>query len=330
MKSLGVVLFALTIIVGTYLSLTGDYFYTTETKELGSKENKASSVLFLGDMMFDRAIRQIAEDKGYSHLFSCAKDILLEQTAVVANLEGPITDNESVSKGTKPGNTDNFQFTFEPKITDTLVLSNIGYVNIGNNHILNFGQGGLKETKKYLDKVGIKYFGSLGFSEAGEPLLATSSVAHVPVDTRELALVNYNQFWYPDATTTTGLIEREKSEGRFVVVYAHWGEEYATTSNSIQQELAHRFVESGADAVIGSHPHVVQEVEEYLGRPIFYSLGNFIFDQWWNNEVRTGLGVRMTFEPNEPKPKFDTIRFVLNKNGTTCPVLGEDGNNKIS
>ena len=317
MKNLSVALFLFAVVAGLYLNMTNNYFYRQKLRGIDNSAEGTSSVLFVGDIMFDRAIRGIADDKGYLYLFSCVKDVLLAQGTVVGNLEGPITKNKSVSKGTKPGNTDNFQFTFDPQVTDALLLSNIGYLNIGNNHIFNFGREGLADTKKYLTKAGIKYF--------GDPLEVTTSVAHISLPGREIALINYNQFCCdtPElmAEAVGKLVETEKNEGRFVVVYAHWGEEYATSSNSVQQKLAHTFIEFGADAVIGSHPHVVQEVEEYLGRLIFYSLGNFIFDQWFSDDTMLGMGVRLSFSPNSKSPHFETIMFTLNKDGTTCSVI---------
>ena len=127
--------------------------------------------------------------------------------------------------------------------------------------------------------------------------------------------------WYPDVATTSDLIAEEKALGRYVIVYAHWGEEYSSTSSE-QVRAAHAFIESGADAVIGSHPHVVQDLEYYLGKPIFYSLGNFIFDQWFSPEVMRGMGVRVVFNPPQ-NPQFQVIDFEINRDGTTCPVSDE-------
>ena len=71
----------------------------------------------------------------------------------------------------------------------------------------------------------------------------------------------------------------------------HWGQEYHLENSSSQQELAHKIIEAGADLIIGHHPHVVQSIEEYKGKLIFYSLGNFVFDQYFSEETRQGLAV---------------------------------------
>jgi hypothetical protein len=80
------------------------------------------------------------------------------------------------------------------------------------------------------------------------------------------------------------------------IAYVHWGTEYELAHNAAQETLAHVLIDAGADAVIGHHPHVVQDVAFYKDKPIFYSLGNFIFDQYWDTDVQTGLGVRMTID----------------------------------
>jgi len=266
--------------------------------------------------MFDRDIRRIGEKEGYSYLFSCMKDILLDTSIAVANLEGPITHNVTKSMGTKPGDIENMNFTFAPAITDALLLNNIGYVNIGNNHILNFGKEGLVETKNYLTKAGIRYFGEPNLDNATN----TNNVAHIKLAQKTIALVNYNQFWYPNATSTENSIKQEKLVDNYVVIYAHWGEEYAS-STSAQRALAHGFIDSGADFVTGSHPHVVQERELYKGKYIFYSLGNFIFDQWFSEDVMNGLAVRLTFQNEFDEPLVEELPIKLMRDGRTCPVL---------
>ena len=86
-----------------------------------------------------------------------------------------------------------------------------------------------------------------------------------------------------------------------IVVSMHDGTEYAHASNVNQQKFAHTAIESGADLVIGHHPHVVQEVEMYQGKYIFYSLGNFIFDQMWSIDTRQGLAVKILLDKSGVK-----------------------------
>ncbi len=270
---------------------------------------KPLSVLFFGDMMFDRDIRKVGAKQGYSYLFSCITSTLQDQDLIVANLEGPITSHASVSKSSQVGTSDNFTFTFDPAVTDALVLANIGVVNIGNNHILNFGKEGVLQTIGNLTKAGIQYFGDPATSSGA--LLIDRSGIH-------LSFINYNQFAGPTEGETIATIKEQQQSGRIVIVYTHWGEEYLPPTPAVR-ELAHRFIDAGADAIIGSHPHVVLEHEFYNGHPIFYSLGNFIFDQYFTAEVSHGLGVRLLFTPGFD-PQIEELPVELLRDGRTCPV----------
>jgi len=119
-------------------------------------ENKFVEILFVGDLMFDRGIRYYAEKNGGNDfIFKEISKFLKDKDLVVANLEGPITKNQSVSAGTVPGSTNNYFFTFDPSVARTLYKNNIKLVSLGNNHILNFNYDGLAETKKYLDEANV-------------------------------------------------------------------------------------------------------------------------------------------------------------------------------
>lgn len=248
-----------------------------------------ASIIFGGDMMFDRTIRTLLVREGEDYIFSCIKDVLQGADLVLANLEGPITSHDSVSVGTAPGMEGNYTFTFPLSTAELLKRHNITLVNIGNNHIMNFGREGLLETKQALSRAGVRYFGDPDSAEADR--VARLSLKGIP-----FSFVNWSD-WTSDKTDhTVAQVEKEAMLGRIVVVYTHWGEEYAPVTPRVRQ-LAHSFVEAGADIVLGSHPHVVQEHEIYKGAHIYYSLGNLVFDQYWEESVRRGLLVRVEFTP---------------------------------
>lgn len=243
------------------------------------------AVLFGGDMMFDRTIRRAIDEKGGDFIFSCIDEILKDADLVVANLEGPITDNPSTSMNTAPGADGNYTFTFPTSTASLLFAHNIRMVNIGNNHIENFGLDGVRSTMSALADTHVGYF--------GDPIdRATTSVN---INDVHFAFINYNEFG-GDASTTILQIQDAHMQGKFPIVYTHWGIEYATTSPEYVRALAHTFVDAGAEIVIGSHPHVVQEREYYREKYIYYSLGNLIFDQYWSDDVRRGLMVRVVFD----------------------------------
>lgn len=266
------------------------------------------TVLFGGDMMFDRTMRTTIDEKGGDFVFSCIDQTLQEADLVVANLEGPITANDSESVGSVVGAPDNFTFTFPLSTAELLYAHHIRIVNIGNNHILNFRNDGVRTTMTALAGAGVGYF--------GDPLSASSAAGsfnHV-----RLTFINYNEFVHGgEASTTLSQIQAARASGQLPVVYTHWGIEYATTSPERIQALAHKFVDAGAALVIGSHPHVVEEHEVYKNVPIYYSLGNFIFDQYWNDDVRHGLLVEVTFTASGVTSTKE-IPVVLGSDRRTC------------
>ncbi len=247
-----------------------------------------TDILFIGDMMFDRSVRQTMDAKGVDFIFSCITTHLAESDFVVGNLEGPITQNPSKSLGSAVGSPDNFVFTFPEYVAPLLSRHNIRAVSLGNNHISNFGSRGVEETTRALKAARVGYFG-----EPGE-----QSVLEIESKGILLTFIGYNEFdteW--TASTTINQIVAARAKGRLPVVFSHWGDEYKPAS-ARQKSLAHRFVDAGAELVMGAHPHVIQESENYKGKYIYYSLGNFVFDQYWNEAVRTGLMVDVVFESN--------------------------------
>ena len=109
-------------------------------------------------------------------------------------------------------------------------------------------------------------------------------------------LVNYNQFIPMDEHEVVDLLVDHRQDHDLMVVYAHWGNEYEPVARDATRSLARSFVDAGADVVIGSHPHVMQDVEEYRGKRIYYSLGNMVFDQYFSEEVREGMLVEVVLD----------------------------------
>ncbi len=279
------------------------------TAPLITREPPRATVLFAGDMMFDRSIRVAMQQNGDDHVFSCIAERLQEPGIVVANLEGPITENRSRSVGSTPGDSNNFTFTFPTSTAALLYRHNIRLVNLGNNHIYNFGDDGVKSTKEWLLRAGVAYFGD---PESPEH----ERVARITLNSIPFAFVNWSDWTSTSAGVVADVIAAERAAGRIVVVYTHWGEEYIEPTARVRS-VAHRFVDAGAEIVIGSHPHVVQEHEIYNGKHIYYSLGNFVFDQYWMESVRTGLVVEVTFDQSGVM-HVEEQRVSLGRDRRTC------------
>lgn len=270
-----------------------------------------AEILFGGDMLFDRSIRTTMDEKGGDFIFSCIAQTLRDADIVVANLEGPITSTSSKSVGSPVGGEWNYTFTFPTSTASLLARHNIRLVNLGNNHIMNFSRWGLEETKRYLAEAHVRYFGDPDATEADR--VARLTVGGVP-----LSFVNWSD-WTSDKTDhTVAQVRTEAEDGRVVVVYTHWGEEYVPPIPRVRA-LAHQFVDAGAAIVIGSHPHVVQEHEVYNGKEVYYSLGNFVFDQYWNEEVSHGLLLEVTFN-RTGVTSVKEIPIALGRDRRTCLV----------
>ena len=279
-------------------------------KELPIRDKKEMSILFLGDLMFDRSIRQFAQKKGNDFIFEKVADLLKDNDLAVVNLEGPITDNQSKSVNTVPEQKEHFYFTFDKSLAETLAKNNIKLVNLGNNHTLNFGQEGLVQTENYLKENNVDYF--------GDPVNKEKNYIFKEINGMIIGFVSYNQFG-GSAEETINNINNIKNKVDTLIVYTHWGKEYEKIFSEKIKSLAHSFVDSGADLIIGSHPHVVQDIEEYKGKRIYYSLGNFIFDQYFSAETMSGLAVRVKVNPDDKSLEFQEIPLVMNKSGQVLP-----------
>jgi len=229
---------------------------------------------------------------------------LKDSDLVVGNLEGPITENASVSMFTEPGGNNNYTFTFPTNTAKLLAKNNIKIVSLDNNHTNNFGQEGIASTKKYLTEAGVNYFGNY-------------TIYRTKYGNTNISFISYNEFGGESVEKIAEEIREEKNNGQMVFVYAHWGDEYVAPPARVKN-AAKLFVQSGADLIVGSHPHVILPSEKINGVPVYYSLGNFIFDQYWNKDVSTGL----VLEINVSSGKIKTIehKVSLNRDGRTCLV----------
>lgn len=269
-------------------------------------KQKDTKIIFVGDLNFDRKARELVSEKGGDFIFSCIHEYLNSADIVVGNLEGPITDRKSISVGTEPGTIQNYAFTFDPIILPLLKSNNIKLVNIGNNHILDFGEDGYQSTMKYLKKSGIDFIGGI---YGDEPL------KRLNLNGSKVSFISYNQFSGINKELVAKKIRSEHARGRVVVVYTHWGEEYGAISQD-QRLAAELFATSGADIIIGSHPRIISEKDQMLDTKVYYSLGNFTFDQYWNPAVRTGLLIELNIIDGRLIPA--ERKLILDSQGRTC------------
>jgi poly-gamma-glutamate synthesis protein (capsule biosynthesis protein) len=242
-------------------------------------------LLFVGDMMFDRAIRKTVNRFGYNYVFGDSKQIFNNYDLVIGNLEGSITD--FASKTLRPDGTTSgtpLDFTFATATAPALKQNGIDVVSLANNHSFNRGQIGLDETRKYLAGSGVDFFGDPN-NIAGQ-ISTTKCVNNICI-----GIVGYNEFSYINEDKVLDEVKNLRPKVDVLIVMPHWGVEYQKKPSSLQKRLAHEWIDAGADVVVGSHPHIIESVENYRGKKIFYSMGNYIFDQTFSFDTTHGLTV---------------------------------------
>lgn len=282
--------------------------YITGFFSLGyQNKSEQATLLTFGDLMLDRYVKKIIDKNGKDYPFQNIKRALIGNDLTLASLEGSFTDFQP-----KLLDPDNTNFTFDPNLIPALKKIGFNIFNLANNHSLDFGEKGFVQSQTYLKSNNIDYFGS--------PLNNNRFSIIKNIRGIKIGFIGYNEFNNSDFNKILEEIKKIKQEVNFVVVYAHWGIEYQTTFSKTQQEKARQFIDAGADVVLGSHPHVIQPIEVYKNKAIFYSLGNFLFDQTFSKETQQGLGVGIVFD----KTKMDYYLLPIENKGFQVNLLGKE------
>ena len=195
-------------------------------------------------------------------------------------------------------------FTGDPALIGGIARAGIDVASVASTHIGDGGRAGILQTIASLKKNGIVPFG------AGTNLATARQPAIFEMGGVKVAILGYDGIsskYYGATPTTIGdaplsaaYIKADVAAARaagaqVVIVFPHWGIEYTFGPSATQQRLGHLMIDAGADIVIGNHPHWVQSVEIYKGKPIWYSLGNFTFDQSWSEPTLEGITLELTF-----------------------------------
>ena len=264
--------------------------------------------------MLGRNVQLLGERFGEDYPFEKVKDLLAQYDVAVGNLEGPVVAGAPRT----PANS--FKFAFPTSSPMALRAAGFNLVSLANNHTVDFGQKGYEETVGRLAEEGISSF--------GHPISGSAAyVKRIEQKNKKIAFFGYNAT-YPSLDEKSALSEisgeRESSPDQLIFIFIHWGEEYSLSAGDSQKKLAHEFIDAGATAVIGSHPHVVQEFELYKNRPVFYSLGNFIFDQYFSKETQEGLMVSAKIFETKIVYEFLPIVSIKSQPGIIESALGAE------
>jgi poly-gamma-glutamate synthesis protein (capsule biosynthesis protein) len=261
-------------------------------------------MLSFGDLMLDRDVKKFMEQEGadypFEKIFGPDGIDRTEYDYMTANLEGPIVD--------APKRADLFpQFAFDPELAPG-VLQKYGFdlLSTANNHSWDHNAKGWESTLESLNEVGIAHVGHpKNHFEFDQYETEINGLSFGFMGITDML---FDVDWEEAKSTATELKQRND----FVILMIHWGVEYKMISSFRQQDKAHGMMDAGVDMIIGHHPHVVQEHEYYKGKPIYYSLGNFVFDQYFSQAVQNGLGLDITFR-EDGEIFIEEIPFQINK-----------------
>ena len=275
------------------------------------------TLAFVGDVMLDS--RPGASIRAGNDPFARVADELARADAAIANLEC------AVASGGAPVEKI-YTFRAEPSVVPVLAR-HFAAVTLANNHTGDYGPAALVETMTLLDAARLAHFG------AGRDLRSAHRAHFIERRGVRIALLGYDEFMprsFEAGTSSPGVAWSEDEDviadiraaralgADIVIPFMHWGWEYETRPTARQSELARRMVDAGADAIVGSHPHVTQTAEYYRGKPIVYSLGNFVFDGFDTLVTRTGWILELELEKSGVT-RFRTRVVRLDDDGAPVP-----------
>jgi poly-gamma-glutamate synthesis protein (capsule biosynthesis protein) len=276
-------------------------------------ENEPIKMLFVGDVMLAETPGKLI--KNGQNPFQYFDALFKRADIKIGNLECTVSLKGTAEE--KP-----FTFRANPRVIPVL-KKHFTAVSVANNHSGDFGALAFADMLDNLDQGKMPYIGG------GHNLRAAHQPFIIEVKGKRIAILAYNEFFprsfealpdragiaWSDDDFVKHDIQQAKLKADLVIVYPHWGWEHEKMSSARQQYLAHLMIDSGADVIVGGHPHVTQNIEMYQGKPIFYSLGNFVFNGFDDEETTTGWALELTMSADS-KIAWHIYTAKLDKNGT--------------
>lgn len=258
-----------------FFLVLGSFAYFSSTTNHFSV-SKITTITIAGDVMLGRSVMGHSMSiKNPRYPFEKIYPKIGTADLTFVNLENPIVKNcPFVDSG--------FKFCADPKMIEGLLFAGIDIVNLANNHIYNYGKDGFEQTKEYLKMNNIDYVGDGNFKVKN-------------INGTTFGFLGFDFVTKEPTDNDYILVKKSANQVDQLIVGVHWGNEYSANSTLHQKEIAKKLIENGADVIAGHHPHWVQENDHINGKPVYYSLGNLVFDQMWSDETRKGLVVNLKF-----------------------------------
>ena len=251
-----------------------------------------------GDVMLGRSINQRLLQTSDRYPFNDVADALKTFDLTIGNLECVISRLGSPIPGK--------QYTFEgdPLGFGRLTAAGYSIMSVANNHSGDYGKAAFVDMLGHLPDHGVTPVGGgVNLAAAHQPVIRSIRSTTIGI----LAYCEIEPFGFAATETTPGHawldaalmsadIKALRPKVDFLIVFTHWGIEYHPVESTDQEAMARVAIDSGADFVVGAHPHVIQPSSSYRGKPIVFSLGNFVFDEMYSEDVRLGNVLSLTVQ----------------------------------
>lgn len=267
------------------------------------------TLAFTGDILLDGFVGDQIAKYGVNYPFAKVAPFMKKADIAFANLETPVSIRGTAAEKT-------FAFRSKPAALGGLGFAGIDGVTVANNHILDYGQQAMLDTLIHLDRYKIGHTGAgKNIEEAFKPYIKTVKGKRIAILGASRVLSGPS--WYAgknspgaaSAYTPEPLLSAIKQSAKandYTIVYLHWNEEFKDYPEKYARTLAKQMIDSGADIILGAHSHCLMGIEYYKHKPIYYSLGNFVF----NRSTRGGEKTLHTM----------LVNFQINSSGVTSRI----------
>lgn len=273
----------------------------TVARPTNTPDTRPVTIAITGDIMLGRSVNTQLMATNDRFPFNDTADYLRGFDLTVGNLECVV----STLGAPIPGK----QYTFEgnPRGFDRLAAAGFDITSVANNHSGDYGKSAFTDMLAHLPKHGIMPLGGgHNYTEAHQPVIrairstTVGFLAYCEIEPNAFAATatTPGHAWL-EATAVQRDIKAVRPRVDYLIVFMHWGIEYQPMEDGQQQAMARLAIDAGADFVVGAHPHVIQPNEKYHGKPIVYSLGNFVFDKMYSEDVRTGQVLALTVQGSQ-------------------------------
>ncbi|MBS4190477.1 CapA family protein [Bacillus sp. FJAT-49705] len=302
---------------------------TEEVENVEPLKDQKLTMTMVGDVMLGRHVEEVIKQHGADYLFRYVKPYFDNSEYVSGNLATPILKDEvsNYSEADK-------SIHLHTDSSAIQAVKNAGFtvMNLANNHVMDYKEKGLLDTLDTFESSNMDYVGAgknrkdakeqINYQDVNGVRVATlgftDEFVSGDIATKEQGgVLSAN----PDVFFEMIAKAKDPKQGNadLVVVNVHWGQEYDTDTSPRQKALAKAMVDAGADIIIGHHPHVLQSFDIYKQGVIFYSLGNFVFDQGWTRTKDTAM-VQYNLEDNG-KATIDVVPLQIEE-ATPRPATG--------